>query len=176
MRNKLIAFVTLSVLLAASLLSAQDVKRTSKLPALTGGFDTAAYGYVREIQGMRIGASLSTDGSTLALAIEAPTTGWVAIGLGSLFMNGAYIVMGADGGNPKVIVQQGQGHHHGDVANKVLASLVKTNGVNTVLQFNIPAAPFVQDGTLKMIIAYGRSTDMRSYHATHASLQLSVQS
>ncbi|HTX72918.1 MAG TPA: DOMON domain-containing protein [Rectinemataceae bacterium] len=175
MRTRLFAIAALFAVVASGIAGAQDVKRTANNPSIDGSFGATEYVYTHDSQGIKFGASLSQDGSTLYLAVEAPTAGWVAIGLGTTVMNGSYIVMGADGGNPSVIEQMGQGHSHGSTASKVIKSSVKTTGSNTVLEFSLPAADFVKNGTLQVILAYGRSTDFRTRHVTHASLVLSVQ-
>lgn len=175
MKIRLFAIAALVSFAAFGMVAAQDIKPLANSPAMDGVFGASEYGFVRDYQGMRLGASLSADGKTLNLAIEAPTSGWVAIGLGTTVMNGAYIVMGADGGSPKVVEQMGQGHFHGDTADKVQKSAVKTTDGKTVLEFSVPASGFVKGGVLQLIMAYGRSTDFRTRHVTHASAVLSVQ-
>lgn len=176
MSVKPVALIALVFFASMGMAAAQDIKPSQTSPVADGVFGASEYGFVQDYRGMRLGVSLSQDGSTLNLAIEAPTSGWVAIGLGTTVMNGAYIVMGVDSGTPQVIEQMGQGHSHGETANKVLKSAVKSANGRTVLEFSIPAAGFVTGNALQLILAYSNSADLRSRHTAHASVVLSVRS
>jgi hypothetical protein len=176
MKLRFIALVALIATIGLSSAFAQDVAPSKASPSFDGSMTAAEYPFIKEYSGMRLGAALSADGKVLDLAIEAPTTGWVSIGLGSLVMDGAYIVMGVDSGDPKVLEQLGKGHSHGAVTGtKLLKSVVKTTAGKTVLQFAVASSDFVKDGKLNLILAYAGTADLRSRHMTRASTTLSVK-
>ena len=165
-----------SLALVAGALGAQNlVKPSATGPAIDGKIASDEYSLFGSVGGMNIGASLSADGKTLSLAIQAPTSGWVALGLGSSYMDGAYIVMGYEAdGKAAVSEQIGAGHSHSPAkSSKVLKSSVHSAGGTTVLEFQVKAADFVKGGKLPLIMAYGRTADFVTRHLRFASTELS---
>jgi hypothetical protein len=129
------------------------------------------YRFLQTFGDMRLGLFVSTDGKMLHVAIEAPTTGWVAIGLGSQVMNGAYIVLGASSNGKSIVTeQQGFGHGHSDQAARLVsASAVSEIGGKTVMEFSIPAAKFVSGPTLQCALSYGATDNFTERHMKHVS-------
>jgi hypothetical protein len=77
----------------------------------------------------------------LYLAVTAPTTGWVGIGLGSAVMDGAHIYMGCvKDGTPVFSEQVGEGHSHRPAQDASADSfaLVQEGG-KTTIQIHVPA-------------------------------------
>jgi hypothetical protein len=155
-------------------LSGQALGPSGKDPTIDGAIGQGEYSQFNDFNGMQVGASLSQDGSILSLAIQAPTSGWVAIGMGSGFMDGAYMVLAYEADGKQAITEQiGVSHFHSPVkGTKLIKSAVHSvNGV-TVLEFQVRAADFVKGGRLPLIMAYGRSPDFSSRHVRHASTTL----
>ena len=104
----------------------------------------------------------------LSVAFSLKNGGWLAVGLGSKYMDESYLFMGAaDGaGNQSFIEQTGAGHRHSDsAARRADASAVNSsNGVMT-LEFHVPAARLPKSGkTLPFIVACSSSPSFSSKH------------
>ncbi len=125
---------------------------------------------------MTVHLSLSADWKTLYAALEAPTTGWAAIGLGSLKMDGAFLVLGYDAaGTPAVREDTGRGRTHAPNPDRVLtAQAVRETGGRTILEIALPAAPHAAGSSLKLILAYGRRDDFISLHAAYAPAEVPI--
>ncbi len=174
---KRIALVVAAMIAAAVSAGAQELSPSSAAPAADGVVKPGEYSVVVDRNGMRLGLSLSADGSTLYAAIEAPTTGWVAIGLGSLKMNGAFMVLAYDNaGEAFVSEETGAGYGHKPNPGKRLsASAVKEAGASTTLEFAVPAAGLADARTVKLILAYGKKDDRSSKHSKYASVELPIK-
>jgi len=165
-------------LLSLALLSAFSIAllgaQAASVPKVDGLIGSGEYPAPATKSGMRLGSSFSPDGATLYLALAAPTQGWVALGLGSLKMNGAYIVMGYDdSGKPTVSEQAGKGHGHQGVAgSRLLASAVKEGAGETVLELAVKAADFAQGGSVKLIMAYGKSDGLSAMHRGFSAIEI----
>jgi hypothetical protein len=166
------------LLLAAALaLGAQgQVAKAAKAPSVDAAVDKGEYALSFSKSGMDFSFALSPDGTKLYAAIEAPTAGWVSLGLGSLRMNGAWMVMGQDKGGKAVVTEQvGKGHGHSDALSaKVLESAVKTTGKRTVMEFAVLAADFVKDGKVDLIYASGGDGFASFHTGGKGSFTLSV--
>lgn len=175
MNKFLLAVVALSLALLASV-SAQTLAPAALVPVADGHFGAAEYSFTGSYNGMKLGTSLSADGKTLFVALEAPTTGWVAVGLGSLKMNGAFMVLAYDkNGTPSISEQTGSGHgHKPNAVNILTAGAVKEAGGVTVLEFALPAAGFTGTASLKMLVAYGNNDNFTSIHSKFASTEISI--
>jgi hypothetical protein len=162
--------------LAALPLAAQTLAPQAKAPSVDGAIAAGEYAFETSYAGMRLLAALSADGSRLYLALSAPTKGWVAIGLGSLTMDGSYMAMGYDkDGTSFVAEERGKGHLHSPSGEKRLeASAVKEAGASTVIEIAVKAAGFVDQGKLRLLISYGARDDIRSLHAKYGRLELAV--
>lgn len=164
---------TLSLVLA---LPAQTLMPSSAAVTLDGRIGASEYPYLASYAGMRLGLALSADGTTLFAAVEAPATGWVALGLGSSRMNGAYMVMGSvSNGQPGILEQEGVGFGHRAVSGtKIVKSAVREEGGKTVLELQLRAADFVKAGSLPLILAFSKNDNPGSRHAGRAGLELRI--
>lgn len=172
---KLAAFAA-AVLAAAAPLAAQTLTPDARVPASDGTIAPGEYSYTSAQRDMTLHLSLSADGKTLYAALEAPTPGWAAIGLGSRRMDGALLILGYDAaGVPAIREDTGVGHRHSPNPNRVLtAQAVRESDGKTILEFALPAAPRASGSSLRMILAYGRRDDFSSIHARYASVEVPI--
>jgi hypothetical protein len=103
----------------------------------------------------------------LYLAVRAPTTGWVGIGLGSAVMDGAHIYMGyVKDGTPVFSEQVCEGHSHRPAQDASADSfaLVQEGG-KTTIEIHVPAekVPFVGK-KVSFIVAFSGSADLTTFH------------
>jgi len=122
--------------------------------------------------GMKLGFTLSVDRSTVYVAVQAPTSGWVSAGLGSTRMNGTYMVLGFDAAG-KTVISEETGTRNGHTTNS--ASILKTKAVKeasgrTTLEFSVPAAKFLKGDNIDMMIAYSDRDDLVSFHGKFTGL------
>lgn len=131
------------------------------------------------------------DATTLTLAIAAPTTGWVAIGLDPVAgMEGAnFLFATATPDGPRFMDAYGKRGgglpHQPDTAlggseSFLAAAVTETNGA-TVAEFKIPLASgdaydkTLQPGaTVRFIAAYGRTDDFSSKHQAYGRGELTL--
>lgn len=172
---KRIALVVAAMIAVVSA-GAQELRPSSAVPSADGVVKPGEYSLTTDRNGMRLGLSLSADGSTLYAAIEAPTSGWVSIGLGSLKMNGAFMVLAYDkAGEAFVSEETGAGHgHKPNTVKRLSASAVKEAGASTTLEFAVPTAGLADAQTVKLILAYGNKDDRSSRHAKHANAEIPI--
>jgi len=166
-----------AAMIAAVSVGAQELRPSSAIPTADGVVNPGEYSMTTDRNGMRLGLSLSADGSTLYAAIEAPTTGWVSVGLGSLKMNGAFMVLAYDNaGEAFVSEETGAGYgHKPNTVKRLSASAVKEAGASTTLEFAVPAAGLADARTVKLILAYGKKDDRSSKHSKYASVELPIK-
>jgi hypothetical protein len=179
MKAKTVLCVVIMVLGVAALAEAQTAGTlglTSALPKVDGSIGAKEYTFTTDASGMQLGMSLSAD--TLFVAVSCPTTGWVAVGLGSSRMNGAVIYigfMGTDKGQLKV--QQGSGHGHSDTAANapVQYSLSESNG-RTMMELALKSASFIAKGqkTLDLVVAMGSADSFVSMHKARTGLSVTL--
>ncbi|MDP3179038.1 MAG: hypothetical protein Q8M76_14110 [Spirochaetaceae bacterium] len=150
-----------------------DLMPSKSLPVIDGALSAGEYAWSTGGAQLRLGLALSEDGSTLFVAVEAATSGWVSAGLGSKRMDGAHMVIGRAG---LISEQDGRGHNHADSRQlRTVQSAVKTEGGKTTLEFSIPAAGYVVGGALDAIVAYGKGQGFSSMHAGKGSLRVTVK-
>jgi hypothetical protein len=156
---------------------AQVLQPSNLVPVADGQVQANEYSLRATYSGMVLSASLSQDGTTLYLALEAPTKGWVSIGLGSLRMDGAFMVLAYDAEGKTVISEQtGKGHGHKPNPSTLLtAGAVKENGASTVLEIAVGARKFISGNTIKLLISYGNKDDLTTKHARYAQVELPVK-
>jgi len=166
--------LVLAVALLSASVYAQGLAPSALAPVADGMLGASEYSHSALYGDMTFAASLSADGKTLYAALSAPSTGWVAVGLGSLKMNGAFMVLGYDDNGKTVISEEtGKGHGHKPNAVKVLsAGAVRESGGNTVLEFALPSAGYLNEATLKILVAYGRRDNLTSIHAKYRAFEL----
>jgi hypothetical protein len=136
------------------------------LPVLDGMLAQGEYKTVQTSNGITIAGALSADKTMLYVAVSATTQGWVAIGLGSLRMNGAFMVMAFDNaGKPSVFFEHGSGHSHAPATASDIKTAVKETAGVTTLEIVLPASTYVKAGSLQMIAAFGTKDNIRTMHA-----------
>ena len=171
--NRRLAGTALFLLLAVTAAMALPLAPQSARPGIDGTIRAGEYADVVTLNGIEFGAALSDTG-ILSLAIRAPTSGWVAIGLGTGIMDGSWILMAYEAnGKPEFSEQKGISHFHRPITDtRLIARAVKTAGGSTTLEFQVRLSDFEKNGRLPVILAYGRQADFRSYHEAHAQTVL----
>lgn len=121
----------------------------------------------------------SFDSEKIHLAVTGRTTGWVAIGVDSLRMNGAKIFMGyfADG-KQYFTSQIGVYHRHHETTDfSALAHAVGESNGTTTLEIVLDRRSYLEPGqtTLDIIYAMGRTDSFQQYHAQRGATTLNVE-
>lgn len=175
MKRIVVVMLTLAVLSAA--VSAQELGGSTATPTVDGIAAAGEYPTWFERSEIRVGLSLSADGSTLYALVDAPTAGWVAIGLGSLKMDGAFFVLAyVDATGAFVSEETGYGRSHRPNADKRLkASAVREANGRTTLEIALPSAGLADGASLKALFAYGRKDDRVSRHARYITAELPIR-
>lgn len=155
----------------------QTLSVTTNKPAVDGTISPGEY-TVKYVQG-KVTIYLSRTTDTLYIGIVGGTTGWVAVGLGSLKMDGAVMFMGyvADG-KPQFTVQQGTGHRHRDLANADPISYAVTQAdTGTVMEIAVKADSFItaDQTALDMIFANGGGANFTLMHVARGSLEVPLK-
>jgi len=142
------------------------------VPEADGILKTGEYAVAFEKQTMKLGFTLSADRSIVYVAIQAPSTGWVSVGLGSTRMNGTYMVLGYDAAGKTVISEETgtSSGHKPNPASILKSKAVKESAGQTTLEFSVPAARFLKGDNIDMIIAYSNQDDLVSFHGKFAGL------
>jgi hypothetical protein len=167
----------LFAIIAAVEVSAQgSLAPSASLPKQDGVIGSGEYAYNTTISGMKLGASLGTDGM-LYLAVEARTSGWVAIGTGGLVMNGTRLYYGAmlDG---KSAFAEMLGAGHGAVPAKTLVVkkwAVSSKDGSTTLELALPSSEAIWKGSINSIIAYAVAPNFRMKHVAMGSVSFEVK-
>lgn len=178
MKNRCLACTALLLLALPFAVTAQSALGiTTAAASVDGVFSDKEYTVVGEVNGMKLGLARTAD--TLYVGMSAPTTGWVAAGVGQTWMDGSVIYIGyatADGSQLKV--QKGAGHRHADLdADAPLKYAVKEADGRTVLELALDAATLISKGqaSLDMIIAFGGSDSFVSYHRARAGVTVALK-
>lgn len=135
-------------------------------PTLDGVVQASEYPVVVDTGKAKIWLSRTAD--TLYAAVSADTTGWVALGFGSLKMDGALMLIGFVGtdGKAQLKLQKGSGHSHGDIESDALVQFaMKEQGGKTVLEAALKASSIIGKDAknLPMIWAFGGGDDFTSF-------------
>jgi hypothetical protein len=158
-------------------LSAQaSLTKTDKLPTVDGSVASGEYQYESSSGGMKILATLGAD-DNLYLAIEAPTSGYAALGVGGRVMNGSRLFLGAvQGGKPAFIEKLGRGHFYADAKDLVVKKWsVTSSGSSSTLELVLPASAAVWKGQVSLIFAYSSSPDFTTRHKAKGSVALTIK-
>ncbi len=168
MKKHLIILIALLITLP---LAAQIIPSAPQDPQVDGLFGNQEYPVVQQLRGMTFGYALSSDGKTLYFALQAPTKGWVSIGLGSNRMQGAHMIIGFDDLSSQTISEEtGRGHSHSPSKDKIVTQqAIRESGNLTTLEFSVPASLYAGARELRTILAYGTRDDLRSKHTAYAS-------
>lgn len=167
-------------LMAAAALPAQSLpplRPSSAAPVADGNLGANEYSWYAPLKDMRLALSLSADSSVLYVGLEAPTSGWVAVGLGTLKMNGSFMVLGYDDSGKQAVSEQTGtlfGHRE-NKARKLSGSAVREQNKVTTLEFFLPAAEYVSLPSLKLIVAYGRPDNFTSKHVVNAAIEVPLE-
>lgn len=136
------------------------------MPVLDGTLGQGEYATTQTKNRITVAGTLSADKSTIYVAVSAQTAGWVSIGLGSLKMNGAFMVTAFDdAGKPSVFYELGSGHSHAPATASDIKTAVKETAGTTILEVAVPAAAYVKGGSLQLITAFGTKDNIRTMHA-----------
>jgi hypothetical protein len=171
------AIVVAAAIIAAVEATAQaSLSPSAKLPKLDGIIGSGEYAYETTVNGMKLGATLGTDGM-LYLAVQAPTSGWVSVGTGGLIMNGSRLYFGAvqDG---KSVFAEMTGAGHGAVPAKttvVKKWAVASAGGATTLELVLNSSDAVWKGAVNSIFAYSNAPDFRMRHRDQGSISYAIK-
>ncbi len=161
-------FLTISCLILAVSIHAQGASE----PTLDGILAADEYSETQLVSGITIGTSLSKDGKMLYVAVSAKTSGWVAIGLGSMRMNSSIMVMGyAEGEKQSISFELGNGYTHATTSIKDAKAFVVQQGDVTTLEISVPSAPYVKNSVLQMTAAFGPKDDFKSKHTRRGAIE-----
>ena len=184
MRRSII-LISVSALLFA-LVGAAGFAQSGSLPvsAIKTVVDGVAhpdeYSFSQAFGPLTLSANRTAD--TLYLAVVGKTSGWVAVGLGSLKMNGSTIFMGFVDGDGKVQfkAQAGAGHSHKDaaksVSDAVISSAITEAGGTTTLEIALKAGGYTTSGqpVLDLILALGGDKSFTGRHSYRGAASLKL--
>ncbi len=179
MKKQTVLFV-LGLLLAVALTSgAQETQKLAltDVPAKVDGvFAEKEYSFVTEAAGMKLGLTWTAD--ALFVGLSAPTTGWVAAGLGGAKMDGAIMYIGYVIGNETQLkVQKGAGHRHADLETNAPARFaMKEADGQTVLELELNPTGLIARGqkTLDIVMAMGSTDSFISLHKARAAISVEL--
>ena len=162
--------ITLSILLLLIVpLAAQILTPSPINPTIDGSIGVGEYSQVIQLNNMRFSYALSNNTKILYFVLEAPTSGWVSIGLDSNRMNGAHFIIGYDAISTQVINEEsGRGRSHSPSSEKILLeSKIREVGGKTTLEFSIPSSLYEAKKELDLIVSYGSQDNVRSKHTRY---------
>jgi hypothetical protein len=171
------AIVIAAAIIAAIEASAQaSLSASATLPKVDGTIGASEYASLTTVNGMKVGATLGTDGM-LYLSVLAPTSGWVAVGTGGLIMNGSRLFFGAvQDGKPAFAEMAGAGH--GAVPAKTLVVkkwAVTSAGGATTLELVLASTDAIWKGSINSIFAYAGVPDFRARHRANGSISYTIK-
>jgi hypothetical protein len=176
MRRTVLVTVALLVGLAVAAGAQSRLQITSKPATIDGTISEGEYSWSMKFDGLTLYLNRTTD--TVAAAVEANTTGWVAVGFGSSVMNGARIYIGVvQNGKGSVTPQIGRGHSHTDTSAVLgVDSAVKEQNGVTVMELGLKASDLLgsSPSTLPLIVAYGPSDNITQYHSFRTGLEVDL--
>ena len=144
---------------------------TTDKTVVDGVVHPAEYSFSQNFDDLSLYANRTKE--ALYLAVVGDTTGWVAVGLGSMKMDGSTIFMGFVDPDGKVQFkpQVGSGHSHKDASAAVAATIisyaVKESGGKTTLEIALKPAAYITDGQSALQVTYAQGTE-KSYIPRHA--------
>jgi hypothetical protein len=178
MKRSTLSFAVFCLLLALGAAAgfAQSLAVTTNKTVVDGVVHPDEYSFTQASGPLTLYASRTA--TTLNLALTGTTSGWVAVGLGSLKMNGATIFMGFVGNDGKVQFkpQAGSGHSHKDTTAAVISYAITTAGDTTTMEISLKASEYVKSGqsSLDLIFAMGEDKSFVSYHSYRGALSLKL--
>jgi hypothetical protein len=182
MKRPIVLTVLFSLLiaLAGSAAFAQSLAVGTAKPTVDGVVKAGEYAFSQQFDANTVYASRTSD--TLYLAVVGSTKGWVALGLGSLKMNGSSIFMGFVGADGKVQFkpQTGTGHRHVNADKSaddtIVSYQIKEADGKTTLELALKSAEYIKSGqsALDLIFAVGEDKSFTPYHTARGSLALKL--
>jgi hypothetical protein len=174
--KRLISIAIIALALGGAAFAQASLTKSSALPKIDGAIGAAEYQYSGNVSGLKVYATLGSD-DLLYIAVEAPTSGWVAAGVGGLKMNGSRLFFGAtQSGKSAFQEKAGVGHFYADAKTLVIKKwAVSTKGEDTVLELSLPASDAVWQGEINSIFAYSASPSFSSRHSARGSLTFTVK-
>lgn len=184
MKRFSLLFSTILVLLfivgASSFGQAKTLAVTTNKTVVDGVVNPDEYSFTQDFGQMTLYANRTAD--ALYLAVVGNTKGWVAIGIGSLRMDGSTILMGFvdASGNVQFKPQAGQGHTHKDVGQDVQSTIIsyamkQVNG-KTTLEVALKPSAYIKAGQteLDIIYAQGSQASFLPRHMFRGSLAIKL--
>jgi hypothetical protein len=181
MRGSLSLWMVLTglLVLTGGVAFSQDAKLavSAKTPVVDGVVKADEYSFTKDLGQAQISLSQSAD--TLWIGVVGTTTGWVAVGLTSLKMDGSAIFMGFvdPAGAVQFKPQVGAGHGHKDTTEKqvtdsILSSAMKEEGGKTSLEIALKADRWIKSdqASLKLIYAIGSQDSFTPWHTARGSM------
>jgi hypothetical protein len=174
--KRTIVVLAAALALGGGLFAQAALSKSSSLPNVDGSFNASEYQYNGSVNGMKVGATLGSD-DQLYLAVEGPSSGWVAAGVGGLVMNSSRLFFGAtQDGKPAFQEKLGKGHFYTEAKDLVVKKwAVKTAGEDTVLELVLPASAALWKGKINAIFAYSKSPKFDSRHSKYGSVSFTAQ-
>jgi hypothetical protein len=174
--KRLASIALIAFVIAGGAFAQASLSKSSSLPAVDGAIGASEYQYSGNVAGIKVFATLGSD-DMLYLAVEAPSAGWVAAGVGGLVMNGSRLFFGAtQDGKPAFLEKAGVGHFYADAKETVVKKwAVKTVGEDTLLELSLPAAKALWKGQLNAIFAYSKTPSFTARHAARGSLSFTIK-
>jgi hypothetical protein len=185
MRGSLSLWMVLTglLVLTGGVAFSQDAKLavSAKTPVVDGVVKADEYSFTKDLGQAQISLSQSAD--TLWIGVVGTTTGWVAVGLTSLKMDGSAIFMGFvdPAGAVQFKPQVGAGHGHKDttekqVADSIVSSAMKEGGGKTTLEIALKTASWIKKGqaALDLIWAVGAQDSFSPRHSGRGSLEVAL--
>jgi hypothetical protein len=157
------SFILFIALGAAAFGQAKSLAITTNKTIVDGVVNPAEYSFTQDFGELALSVNRTAD--ALYIAAVGKTTGWVALGLGSMKMDGSTIFMGFVGKDGKVQfkAQAGSGHSHkdagDDVAGTIISSQMKESGDTTTLEVSLRPAAYIKSGQTALEIIYAEGTE-----------------
>lgn len=151
---------------------------TTNKTVVDGVVDPAEYSFSQDFGQLAVSVNRTAD--TLYLGLVGKTTGWVALGLGSMKMDGSTIFIGFVGADGKAQFkpQAGAGHGHkdasADAAATVISSAMKEADGKTTLEIALKPAAYIKSGqsALQVIYAQGKEKSFTPYHMFRGAVSI----
>ena len=175
-----VVLLVLALVGTAGFAQAKSLAVSANKTVVDGVVKPGEYTFTQESENITLYANRTAD--TLSLAVVGATSGWVAVGLGSLKMNGSTIFMGFVGTDGKVQfkAQAGTGHRHTEAAAgvtaSIISSMIKEAGGKTTLEITLKPGDYIKAGqsALEVIFAVGEDKSFVPYHTSRGSLSIKL--
>jgi hypothetical protein len=153
---------------------------TTNATVVDGVVNPDEYSFSQDFGKLALYVNRTAD--ALYIGAVGVTTGWVAVGLGSLRMDGSTIFMGFVGADGKVQfkTQAGKGHQHMDadttVADTIISYAMKEAGGKTTLEIALKPTAYITQGqaSLDLIWAEGAEDSFTPRHMSRGALSLTL--